>query len=162
MSTRTQTSIHRRHSDSKKTADRMGSRVAEGNLTPPLSQNRTGSSRYIRLLPLRHNHGLAFRYKFIPLLVDSHRSAEKSGPFAPPSLQGLQRYYEPVRPLDLASVLGSSWGCHLEISLRIEAKVPTFPTRACAELTPPLCRSSLGPSAGAARTRPSLPSLDWF
>ena len=61
---------------------------------------------------------------------------------------GVPRYYEPVRPFPSHRYSVPSWGHHSERSLGIDGKVPTFRIRACAELTPPLCRPSLGQPVG--------------
>src|SRR2546426_1544242 len=92
---------------------------------------------------LRNVVRLRLRHRLLPLLVGQPLQPESRAPSLHPHyrVSSLRR----ARPsLHLASVLGSSWVHHLEVSLSIEVKVPTFRTEACAGLTPPWCRSSLG------------------
>ena len=101
-------------------------------------------------LPLQPQRRLCLRHGLLPLLVDQFPRLESRAPSLHPHYRASSlRRARP--PLHLASVLGSSWVHHLEVSLGIEAKVPTFRTRACAGLTPSSCRSPLGPSAGIPR-----------
>src|SRR5215471_10136266 len=77
--------------------------------------------------------------------------AGESGPFALPALPGfIARTARPsLRP---ASVLCSSWVCHLEVSLGIKAQCSHVPHKSlCAGLSPSPCRSPLGQSAGTPR-----------
>ena len=96
---------------------------------------------------LRNLIRLCLRHRLLPLLVDRSPRPESRAPSLRPHYQAssLLRARPPLR---LASVLCSSWVLHLEVSLGIEAQVPTFRTRACAGLTPSSCRSPLGQSAG--------------
>ena len=99
---------------------------------------------------LRNVVRLCLRHRLLPLLVDQRPRLESRVPLLRPHYQASSLLR--ARPsLRLASVLGSSWVHHLEVSLGIEAQVPTFRTRACAGLTPSSCRSPLGQSAGILR-----------
>ena len=93
---------------------------------------------------------LCLRHRLLPLLVGQHPRLESRVPLLHPHYQASSLLL--TRPsLRLASVLGSSWVHHLEVSLGIKAQVPTFRTRACTGLTPPSCRSPLGQSTGILR-----------
>src|SRR5262245_51310774 len=72
---------------------------------------------------------LCFRHRLLPLLVGRYPPLESRVPLLCPHYQASSLVR--TRPsLGLASVLGSSWVHHLEVSLNIKAQVPTFHTRA--------------------------------
>src|SRR5262249_46284348 len=94
-------------------------------------------STSVRLYPLvgfpdellRNVVRLCFRHRLLPLLVGRSPPLESRVPLLCPHYQASSLIR--TRPsLGLASVLGSSWVCHLEVSLGIQAQVPTFHTRA--------------------------------
>ena len=59
---------------------KLKSRVARGNLTPRLSQNRTWDSRLIRLFMSLTNYQVCINYWFLPLLVDHKFILDMSAP----------------------------------------------------------------------------------
>ena len=69
---------------------------------------------------LRNVVRLCLRHRLLPLLVGQRPRLESRAPSLHPHYQASSLLR--ARPsLRLASVLGSSWVCHLEVSLRIEA-----------------------------------------
>ena len=95
------------------------------------------------------------------MLVGHAPRPECRAPSLPPRYQASSLLR--ARPsLHHASVLGSSWVPHLEVSLGIAAQVPAFRTRACTGLTPSLCRPPLGPKQDVPRARPRPLIKAWF
>src|SRR6478736_4028233 len=86
--------------------------------------------------------------------------ARLAGPFAPSALPEFLATTSPSAPVTCIGTLllrGTTTAeFSLRITLRITRQVPTFRTRACTGLTPPLCRSPCGQLVGAPRTPPSL------
>ena len=62
-------------------------------------------------------------------------------PFAPLSLQELQRYYGIIRPLHVHRYFPPSWSALIRFSLNIIWRVPKFRIRAQIRFTPPLHRT---------------------
>src|SRR6266545_1094432 len=109
-------------------------RLRRDLLSPSGMPPRQGSSEY---------HKASLQARAPPIAGWPAPSARSSGPFAPPALSGfftttsLSAPPPRIGTLPLAGLpLGS-----LPSTSRLE--VPTFRTRACAELTPPLCRPPL-------------------
>jgi hypothetical protein len=111
------------------------SRVARGNLTLRLSQNRTWQSPVIRLFP-SNQFGLALFTLFLPLLVDNIIRPDGASPWLLShyrTFNATTGYSAPVLRIGTLALIAVTT---CAAPLTSKRQVLTFPTNPCYQVTP--------------------------